>query len=68
MADPKEDARVFGEGTWVYCNQHMRPHQTGWCTVSPRNKIALAATTLEEAYAECRARGFELYADLPTNT
>jgi hypothetical protein len=20
-------------GEWVYCSQHMRPHETGWCTV-----------------------------------
>ena len=62
--DHKEDSRIFGEEAWVYCSQHMRPHRTGWCTVSPRNKTALEAKTLEAAYAECRERGFDLYDDM----
>lgn len=52
--DPKEDARVFGEGTWVYCASHCHPHMTGWCTVATSEKIPLLATTREEAYEECR--------------
>lgn len=63
MFDPKEDSRYFGENVWIYCDQHMRPHLTGWCTVSNRNKVALKATTQNEAYAECRERGFDLYSD-----
>lgn len=63
MADPDEDAKVFGEGRYVYCNQHMHPHTTGWCTVSPRNKTLLEATERDAAYAECRAKGFELYGE-----
>lgn len=51
-------------GEWVYCSQHMRPHTTGWCTVSARDKTPLAAKNYPDAEAECRARGFELYDDL----
>lgn len=61
--DPEEDARVFGVGAWVYCNQHMRPHLTGWCTVSPRNKTKLDATNDKAAYEECRLKRFELFGE-----
>lgn len=61
---PAEDARVFGENTWVYCDQHLAPHQTGWCGVDPRNKTRLDATHYVDAAAECRAKGYTLYADL----
>lgn len=56
-----EDAIVFGENVWVYCNQHLRPHLTGWCTVPARNKVKLDATTEDAAHAECEAKGFTLY-------
>jgi hypothetical protein len=66
----KEERETFGENTWVYCDQHMRPHLTGWCTVGVRNKTKLNFTPsgdhqedCKAAVAECRARGFELYAD-----
>ena len=62
--DPKEDARIFGENVWVYCDQHMRPHLTGWCTVGPRNKTKLDATDMKAAFQECRDKGYELYEDL----
>ena len=55
------DHKVFGEGSWVYCDQHLRPHLTGWCSVSPRNKILLDAQDEESAYAECKAKGYKLY-------
>lgn len=58
-----EDEVEFGRKTWVYCDQHMRPHMTGWCTVSNRNKIKLDATSNDQAYSECRLRGFDLYQD-----
>ena len=68
MEDPKEDAREFGEGVWIYCNQHLRPHQTGWCTVSNRNKTKLEFTPTGDhqldartADDECRRRGLPLY-------
>ncbi len=58
-----EDESAFGADAWVYCNQHMRPHQTGWCGVSPRDKVGLGVTTAEAALEKCRAWGFALYAD-----
>jgi|AntAceMinimDraft_11_1070367.scaffolds.fasta_scaffold75311_4 hypothetical protein len=58
---PTEDEVQFGHKVWVYCDQHMRPHLTGWCTVSARNKIQLKATTDIEAYAECKERNLEIY-------
>lgn len=59
----KDDAKVFGVNAWVYCKSHMRPHTTGWCTVFPEDKIALSAKEQNAAYAECRAKGYELYED-----
>lgn len=56
-----EDELAFGRKVWVYCNQHMNPHMTGWCTVSKRNKTKLEATNEEDARTECVAKGFELY-------
>jgi len=56
----KEDIQ-FGKDAWVYCNQHMRPHSTGWCTVSVRDKTLLDAASYESAVEECKARGLELY-------
>lgn len=60
---PTEDAATFGPNVWVYCRQHMRPHETGWCSVSPRDKVGLGVTTAQEAQQKCRDWGFELYAD-----
>lgn len=57
---PTEDERVFGD-VWVYCSQHMRPHRTGWCTVSARDKTKLDATNAPDAYAECKERGLEIF-------
>jgi len=61
--DPKEDAKHFGEDAWVYCSQHMRAHQTGWCTVAVEDKVKLDAMNGPDAEAECRRRGLELYSD-----
>lgn len=58
-----EDEIAFGKDAWVYCSQHCRPHQTGWCTVSPRDKVGLGVKTAEEAYTKCRTWGFGLYDD-----
>ena len=59
--EPKtEDATKFGEGAWVYCDQHLRPHMTGWCTVRVDSKVLLRAKSMEAAYAECKERGFRL--------
>lgn len=59
-----KDTEVFGEGVWIYCNQHLAPHQTGWCTVSIHNKTLLNAKDQYEAVDECRVRGFTLYDDI----
>lgn len=58
-----DDAKTFGVGVWVYCRQHLRPHTTGWCTVHVDQKERLEATTMEDAYAECRRRTFTIYSD-----
>jgi hypothetical protein len=55
-----EDETEFGKNSWVYCNQHRRPHSTGWCTVDNSNKVKLEATNLIDARAECNRRGFPL--------
>lgn len=60
---PTEDEIEFGRGRWIYCDQHMAAHMTGWCTVSNRNKTQLNATDIEDAFRECRARGLNLYSD-----
>lgn len=62
------DSTQFPNGTWefcdsnlgeyVYCGSHRTAHATGWCTVPNRNKTPLRATTRDEAFSECRARGF----------
>jgi hypothetical protein len=48
-------------GKYVYCRAHVGPHATGWCTVPPEDKIALKATTAEDAYAEVKANGWRIY-------
>lgn len=68
MPPPTDDVAAFGVDAWVYCRQHMKAHQTGWCGVGNRDKVALGVTTAEEAEAKCREWGFELYADLFPNS
>lgn len=63
MDKQESDSEVFGSDVWVYCSQHLRPHKTGWCSVSNINKTKLDATTDEEAYAECRRKGFTIFED-----
>jgi len=59
MTQPQQtDDRSMGE--WVYCAQHLRPHSTGWCTVSVRDKTPLEAIDREAAYEECRRRGLRI--------
>lgn len=55
-----DDFEVFGD-QWVYCRSHKNPHKTGWCTVSPQNKVALGVDTYEEAVEKCIDFGFELF-------
>lgn len=61
LMDEQSDTAAFGRGAWVYCSQHMRPHQTGWCSVSPRDKIGLGVATSKEAYEKCEAWKLPLY-------
>lgn len=56
-----KDEVAFGRKTWIYCNQHMAYHLTGWCTVSNRDKVKLDATNEAEAYSECRKKEYRLY-------
>lgn len=60
---PTEDEIAFGRNRWIYCSQHLRPHATGWCSVSDRDKLLLDARTMEEAFAECIQRRLDLYKD-----
>lgn len=62
-APPTEDVVAFGKDAWVYCAQHMKPHQTGWCTISPRDKIGLGVDTADAAYAKCRAWKFPIFGE-----
>jgi hypothetical protein len=50
--------RVLGK--YVYCIQHCRVHATGWCGVSPLDKIALIADNLESAKKEWTARLYNI--------
>jgi hypothetical protein len=64
----EEDAKVFGENQWVYCNQHVKPHLTGWCGVSCRDKIGLGIKgnddkAAKEAYGKCREWNFPIHGD-----
>ena len=64
MSDEQtEDEKAFGKDRWVYCKQHLRPHGTGWCTVSPRDKILLDAKDREAAYAEFRSKGWDIFGE-----
>lgn len=63
MNETTEDVAAFGKDAWVYCKQHMKAHQTGWCSVSPRDKVGLGVQTAQEAYDKCREWGFPLYVD-----
>jgi hypothetical protein len=56
-----EDEVAFGRRKWIYCDQHLNYHLTGWCTVSNGHKVALEATCAEEAHTECAVRGLKLY-------
>jgi hypothetical protein len=56
-----DDEKAFGVGAWVYCSQHRNPHQTGWCTVSVRDKIGLAVDSAEAALNKCYDFGLKIY-------
>lgn len=63
MTDITDDERKFGRDRWVYCSQHVRPHTTGWCTVSVNDKVPLDAKDRETAFAEARSKGFRIFFD-----
>jgi hypothetical protein len=63
LSDEQPDVATFGRGAWVYCKQHMKAHEVGWCSVSVRDKIGLGVATAKEAQQKCRDWGFELYHD-----
>jgi hypothetical protein len=63
FSDEQPDVATFGRGAWVYCRQHMRAHETGWCSVGAYDKLGLGVKTAQEAYAKCREWGLELYRD-----
>ena len=61
------DDKVFGD--WVYCRQHVRPHSTGWCTVSNHDKIGLGIVGSETqeniklAFEKCRDWKLPIYGE-----
>lgn len=66
MADT-DDARKWGERAIIYCRSHMRPHETGWCTVPVTDKLKLHAADLATADDECRRFGLPLFSDKQRN-
>lgn len=58
-----EDELVFGKEQLVYCRQHLRPHSTGWCSVSVSEKVGLGTNDINEAYEKCRRLELYLYED-----
>lgn len=61
MTRMEAEDEIFGKDVIVYCKQHLRPHHTGWCTVRNDQKVPLDAKSIEDAYAECRVRGFVIF-------
>lgn len=61
LTEKSPDDLIFGKDAMIYCASHMRPHTTGWCTVSVEDKILLDADSLDEAYRECEAKGLKIY-------
>ncbi len=61
----KSDDRWFGP--WVYCAQHLRAHQTGWCGVDSQDKVGLGefqgtySEQMRDATEKCRKLGLKLY-------
>lgn len=42
---------------YVYCDEHLRVHSTGWCTVDNYRKVALDFATYEDAQTEAERMG-----------
>lgn len=53
------DDKVYGT-KFVYCTQHCRIHETGWCTVPVVQKIPLLSQTEPEAREEWDLKRFWL--------
>jgi hypothetical protein len=62
-SEEQPDVEAFGRDVWVYCNQHMKVHLTGWCSVSPRDKIGLGVKTVQEGIEKCREWKLPLHQD-----
>lgn len=58
-----EDQVVFGDNAWVYCDQHLSVHATGWCTLGVKHKTLMYSKHWDEAVKEARERGFVLHYD-----
>jgi hypothetical protein len=56
------DDTVFGT-KYIYCGAHVRPHESGWCTVGIDNKGPLQATEREAVYQEVRDLGLPIYGE-----
>jgi hypothetical protein len=63
FSDETEDVTAFGRDVWVYCRQHMKVHQTGWCSVGVYDKIGLGVKTAQEGIEKCREWALPLYQD-----
>lgn len=65
MNELTEDEKIFGKDQMVYCHQHLRPHSTGWCTVSVMDKVGLGLSRQETAaaFSKCRYLGLKLADD-----
>jgi len=51
-------------GDWVYCAQHLRPHPSGWCTVSLADKVGLGPViSSADAAEKCRRLGLHISGD-----
>jgi len=61
LMDEELDVQAFGRDQWVYCRQHVKPHETGWCSVGVYDKIGLGVQTADEAYAKCEAWGLPIF-------
>lgn len=66
-----EDAQVFGVDAWVYCMDHVKPHQTGWCGVGVSHKLSLGTfegsyhEQAQQALAKCRLSNLPIYGETP---
>lgn len=67
MSEIKNETEDVVLGEWVYCAQHLRPHRSGWCSVSVDDKLGLGSfpgTDHEQgvaAFSKCRRLGLKLY-------